>query len=98
MVALYSPCVALFLFSHQLYLKARLEEHSKYICADREEDMLKCAGAIAHAKVRANYATLCYSRDIVYWGNRWLTIAVTFPALPATLLHTRIRNKCCIVA
>ena len=37
--------------SHQLYLKTRVEDQSKYICADCEEDLLKCAGRIAHAKV-----------------------------------------------
>ena len=38
-------------YSHQLYLKTRVEDQSKYICADCEEDLLKCAGRIAHAKV-----------------------------------------------
>lgn len=44
--------------SHQLYLKTRVEDQSKYICADCEEDLLKCAGRIAHAKVCLSVA-LC---------------------------------------
>ena len=37
-------------------------------------------------------------KDIVYWQvDCCLIIAVTFPALPAALLHTRVRNNCYVV-
>ena len=50
--------------SHQLYLKTRVEDQSKYICADCEDDLLKCAGRIAHAKVCVRVYTLCYYRMV----------------------------------
>ena len=45
--------------SHQLYLKARVEEQSKYICTDCEEDLLKCAGRIMHSKVCIHGVCVC---------------------------------------